>query len=626
VSGFVAQLNLDGVPVEGRPFERMAAWLACRGPDGQGRHVSRNAGLASALLKVTDESAHEEQPLTIDGRCWTVADARIDARDELIAELNAELNPPAPDTISNAATDVELISRAYQAWGEDCVSHLLGDFTFAVWDELRGRLFCARDHLGVKPCFYAQCGRTIVVSNTLDCVRLHPSVSGVLDESSVADFLLFGANQDVEATAFRDIRRLPPAHAITWSGHRARPHRYWTLPVEGPVAFRNSHDYVDRFRDLLRLATRDRLRSRGRVGVLMSGGLDSPALAATATGILREQRSGVAIHAVTSVYDRLVPDPERHYARLVAAHLNIPIRYDVRDDEISIADWHRVSVRTPEPVANPAAFVASVAFLRTLEPDTRVLLYGEGPDNALRYEWRPYVSHLLATRRLASLLRAFVDDAWWHPRVPLLSSLRQFATAGRQRTRWQEAFPVWLNESFAARQHCRDRWEARHRRQESPHTLRPFAYASFSDPGWQMLFDDCDVTGAAGHVEFRHPFLDLRLLRYLLALPAIPWCRNKLVIRRAMQSVLPRAVLRRKKASLAASPDLERVLASGFPRLAPSSGLGQYVDPGKIQSAPHTEVELRAALRPLGLNYWLQHLAAVNEENWHGTASASSRA
>ena len=92
----------------------------------------------------------------------------------------------------------------------------------------------------------------------------------------------------------------------------------------------------------------------------------------------------------------------------------------------------------------------------------------------------------------------------------------------------------------------------------------------------------------------------------MLSLPAMPWCRDKLIIRRSMRTALPDEVLRRKKTAIPVSPDFRRVMASGFPRLAPSPDLLRYVNPGKIPSVPGTSLELRATLRPLGLNYWLQ--------------------
>src|SRR5207344_3160791 len=119
--------------------------------------------------------------------------------------------------LSPDATDVELILRAYLVWGEDFVEHLLGDFAFAIWDGPKQRLFCARDHLGVKPFFYAQVGQKLIFSSSLDCIRQHPAVSDRLNDLAIADFLLFDLNQDKATTSFADIQRVPPAHSATFS-------------------------------------------------------------------------------------------------------------------------------------------------------------------------------------------------------------------------------------------------------------------------------------------------------------------------------------------------------------------------------------------------------------------------
>ena len=607
MSGIVAMVNLDGAAIDRRLLERMTDYLTFRGPDARSVHISGNAGLGHALLRVTDESAYERQPFTLDGRIWIVADARVDARDDLIAGLASR----DPDTCAAHATDVELIARAFAAWKEECVMHLLGDFAFVVWDEPRRRLFCARDHFGVKPLFYARVGPTIVISNTLECVRLHHQVSNDLNDLAIADFLLFGENQEHDTTSFRDIQRLPPAHCMTCSIDATRRRRYWTLRVDEPIHFKRAGDYTDRFMELMQHATRDRLRT-GSAGVLMSGGIDSTTLAAVARNLLRERPDGFHLQAFTSVYDELIPDSERHYAGLAAAHLNIPIRFDVRDHETSITRSDDLSVRTAEPVDNPAAFAAGIRFSKDAARWTRLFFYGEGPDNALLYEWQPYLSNLLSGKRYGRLVRALSYDLAMHPRVPLWTSIRQVA---RRRTpRRDEAFPAWLNDRLAARYRCRERWEAR-RRRTAPHPFRPRAYAAFSDTRWQSFFDFFDISGGLSHSETRHPFFDLRLLQYMLAVPAMPWCRSKLLIRRSMQGALPREVIRRKKTPLAASPDFTRVTRWGFPRLVPTPALSSYVDVEKMPSAPATEVEMRALLRPLGLNYWLRCLSSAGSED-----------
>ena len=105
------------------------------------------------------------------------------------------------------------------------MQHLRGDFAFAIWDARKKLLFCARDHFGVKPFYYSDLGELFLFSNTLDCLRLHPEVSDELNDAAIGDFLLFGLNCDAATTTFRDIRRLPAAHAMTsqlrWTAHAA---------------------------------------------------------------------------------------------------------------------------------------------------------------------------------------------------------------------------------------------------------------------------------------------------------------------------------------------------------------------------------------------------------------------
>src|SRR5205823_1523539 len=152
-----------------------------------------------------------------------------------------------------------------------------------------------------------------------------------------------------------------------------------------------------------------------------------------------------------------------------------------------IAEWDQVSVHTPEPVANPPAFLAGVAFLRKIVAPTRVLLYGEGPDDGLQYEWRRYVSHLLARRRLMPLLRAVADDLWRHPRVLFWSSIRQIAGARAHVKQWEPQYPDWLDEAFAARCRCKERWDAKQRPVPSSHPVRPRAYEGFRSVQLQGL-------------------------------------------------------------------------------------------------------------------------------------------
>jgi asparagine synthase (glutamine-hydrolysing) len=200
MSGFVGIVHLDGSPVDSRLLQQLTDCLSFRGPDAQGIWCDGPVGFGHALLQITSGTPLEKQPVQLDGRLWIIADARIDARAELIDSLKAKSR--AANSLSHSSLDAELILHAYDSWGEACVNHLLGDFSFAIWDTREKRLFCARDHFGVKPFFYAHVGSCFLFGNTLDCLRMHPSVSSDFNDLAIADFLLLDSNQDPATTSF----------------------------------------------------------------------------------------------------------------------------------------------------------------------------------------------------------------------------------------------------------------------------------------------------------------------------------------------------------------------------------------------------------------------------------------
>ena len=602
MSGIVGILNLDGAPVDRTLLRRMTDFMTFRGPDEQRIWMDGNVGFGHTLLRTTFESEHEHQPFTLDGKLWIVADARVDAQTDLIAKLNAR-----GEHVEPGATDVELLLRAYRTWGEDCVDHVLGDFAFAVWDGDRQRLFCARDHLGVKPFFYARVGQALIFSNTLDCIREHSAVSDKLNDLAIADFLLFDMNQDPATTSFADIQRIPPAHRATWSGGGMHINRYWTLPIDEPIFFKRADDYTDRFRELLDAAVSDRLRTN-KVAVLMSGGLDSTTIAATACKILRRRTSDADVRAYTTVMTGIDRN-ERFYAGLVAEHLKIPIQFLDRGPRIIDRDWNDIQIHTPQPVLDPTALTLWREQFRSVATFTRVLLYGEGPDSALKYEWKPYFSYLSRKRMFRRLAGDVCEHIIRHRRIPLLSTVPHLVKQWIKGDPWQLSFPGWFNEDFERRVGLRTRWVEPSSGLSSSHPLRPIGYRDLCLPNWQVCFEMVEAGERAVPIETRVPFMDLRLLRYMLAVPAIPWCRTKHIQRRAMQGALPSAVLRRRKSPLRNDPAWVGVRHTGLPPLEPARGLCDYIRCERVpRHAGDDMLSFRVNFRPYALNYWLQNL------------------
>jgi asparagine synthase (glutamine-hydrolysing) len=620
MSGIAGIVQLDGAPIDRSLINRMTVYLAFRGPDARGVWTGGEAGLGQSLLRTTEEAEHEQRPATLDGLVWITADARVDGRAELIRELRAGGRDCPAST-----TDPELILHAYGLWGERAVEHLIGDFSFAIWDSRERKLFCARDHFGVKPFFYAQAGGSLVFSNTLDCIRIAPGISDELDEQFIADLLLFEFSLDLHRTAFQAIRRLPPGHTLEASRGEVRIRRYWSLPVEGPIRYRRPEEYVEHFRELFEQAVEDRLRTR-RVVMQMSGGLDSTFVAAVAKKVFARSGQPFELSAETAVYDELFPDEERRYATMAAEALAIPIDCVPSDGYRLYERWQEALSR-PEPVHSPLA-VAGGDWLKRIASHARVTLTGLGGD--------PGFSSLLS-RHCRELVRQGRLDRL---ALDLARYLMEEGRASRMywRARWWRWFgrkdpdryyPKWLAPEFERRLDLRARYRWGRRPEVPAGAGRPEAYEALDPAFWAWLFEGYDPGSTSLSLEARHPFFDTRVLQYLLRLPTLPWCSDKKLLREAMRGLLPDQLRLRKKTPLGADPILASLRRYGLceaGEVQPEPELGRFVLWGKIPpiAAETDHGRLCVNLRPLSLNYWLKCKAVFVYNNQHKEGSRES--
>ena len=579
---------------------RMTAAIAYRGPDERRTWVGPSVALGHTLLRATIESAHEQQPASLDGEVWITADVRLDDRSSLISRLQSEGR-----TALASSDDAQLILHAYHVWEEKCVAHLFGDFAFAIWDGRRRRLFCARDHFGVKPFYYARVNGALIVSNTLDCVRLHPQVRGELNDAAIRDFLAFGCNQDPTTTTFADIRRLPAAHTLTYAEDRVTLKRYWAVPTDGYVRYRSRGQYVEHFTHVLRAAVGDRMRT-APVSVWMSGGLDSTAIAAIAQQQLVSSGQGDQLRAHTIVYDTLFPDAERDYARLAAESLGIRSRFFAADDYAPFDGWHALK-NLPEPSNDPFAAMRAEQ-LKEVAADSRVLLSGEGGDEVF---WSSFLVDLVGRMPTLELgrdvLRCLIVRR--RPGVGIRAKFRRI----RRPPSSGACYPQWLKRNFAepvsvgARGGDRDATEP-----AAAHPLRAEAHHRLSTAPWSWYFESCDAGVTRLPVEIRFPFLDLRVVKYLLAIPPLPWCVDKHLLRVAMRGRLPDRIRVRPKSALAGDPLLAHLNRGEDPwrdRFAPAHYLARCVDLAALaRLRSRQESDPWQDVRPLCLNHWLKRV------------------
>jgi asparagine synthase (glutamine-hydrolysing) len=539
----------------------LASELRFRAPDGDGSWTAPGVVLAHALFTTSSRDA-EPQPLVRDDLA-IVADARLDIDP-------AELDP------RSSATDASVILAAYERWGTAAPEHLSGEFSFAIWDQKRRRLFCARDVFGVKPFYYSMNARQLVFSNTLSVVKRR--ASDALNETTIGDFFLFAFNQNLETTSFHDICRLPPGHSLLYDAGGKTILRFASVEPARPVRYRRPSDYLEHFEELFQRAVRNRLPN-GRVSILLSGGLDSPSVAFEA----KASKPDIDLHGFTAVYDRIFPDEERHYASLVSSRLAVPITFLPADDFGLYANWPDWSRRQIELSDQPLSSVYE-ALLRAAARHSRVALTGNGSDPVMLR--RPnYLVDLLRRFRFLRFGREAMLYFVIHHRVPALGVRTWLRWMIRREPPLKAEFPSWIDPDFAKRLRLRERWEEINTPTRAP-VERQEAWEMTTSPFWTWLFEHDDPGSTGVLLELRSPFFDAHLVRYLLALPPMPWFGNKDLLRAMLLGHVPEAIRLRRKTPLQADPVVAR-LREHFPwsELLQSDEVRPFVNGPAVEAA-----------------------------------------
>jgi asparagine synthase (glutamine-hydrolysing) len=357
---------------------RMSRLIAHRGPDGQGGwiHPRGHVGLAHRRLAIIDlDTGH--QPMTDGSGNWIVFNGEI----YNYLELRAQLGP----THLRTTSDTEVILRAYERWGTACLDRLRGMFAFALWDEARGRLFCARDRFGMKPFYYATVDGTFHFAS--EAKALLPFLPGIeTDPDALKDYLAFQACLDGK-TLFRGIRELPAAHELLVGPGEPRIRRYWN--VEFNLDFdRSPASFDEELRARMIDSVDVHLRADVPVGTYLSGGLDSSIVASLAADLRPGQLPGfVGSFPLGPEYD------ERPYAREVAASKAM----ELHEVSITVDDFiehiGRVIYHLDYPAAGPGSF-SQYMVSELAARHRKVVLGGQGGDEMFGGYTRYLVAYL----------------------------------------------------------------------------------------------------------------------------------------------------------------------------------------------------------------------------------------
>ncbi|MDZ4771161.1 MAG: asparagine synthase-related protein [Chloroflexota bacterium] len=613
MSGILAVLNLDGRPITEGTLDASIARIAYRGREHQDTWTAPDGTvmMSASLQAVTRTDRREAQPVTLEG-VTLIADALLLARPDLIAALRQAGRSVTPDVPNSV-----LILHAYLTWGVDCLSRLTGEFALIAWDARARTLFAAHDPMRVRELFYAALPDTLIVSNELMAIMKHPSVSGALDEGAVGDFLMFGLvdRHDKSVTFFRDARRLLPAHWLraNTDSQKITFQRYWDFPMDAPMRrSAKPEDDVAAFRALFRQVIRERVEDIDRVTVLMSGGLDSTSVAAMITSLIQAGEVAAQVSAVSMVYDRIVPDTEAPFAKSAARFLDMPI-------ELFTADDYAMTAPPPARIDPLQDFTGPLIFdlERALVERGTLAFSGNGGDEILT------VTPLYKVLLRHSLPEAAALFLWLWRFTGKRPRFDGFGTYARELLRFGRraaaevpsyGYPTWFNPEFERRAGLPARFQVpwsytldgMHRTQpEVPLYVRLGKWANRTEFSFPKPYTALYLT---------MPFVDVRLVHFAMTMPPAPWNRRKLMLRQAMEGMLPPDVLKRPKtaAPLSLIPQMALPGVAWIDTWQPMPEFEQYVRREAIPPVFGTESLERAGIdtRPLFFNEWLRAMRA----------------
>lgn len=546
-------------PVDAAVLRRMCDVMAHRGPDDDGFYLQGRVGLGMRRLSIIDLTTGHQPISNEDGTLWIVFNGEIYNHAQLREQLQARGHQ------YRTHSDTETIVHLYEEYGRDCVQHLRGMFAFAIWDTRTRRLFVARDRLGIKPLYYRLTSDNFVFGSEIKVVLAYPDVRREFHRAGLPEYLAFGYLSG-EETFYRGIRKLMPGHTLELEeGKEPKIAPYWDLTLNQSDSSHSESYYIQTYREMLEQAVNSHLMSDVPLGVFLSGGVDSSAVAALMTKIRQAPVETFSVGYAEHAYSELP------YARIVAKHLN-SVHHEVlltREgffDSLPKLIWHE-----DEPITWPSS-VSLYIVAQLARQRVKVVLTGEGSDETLG-----------GYSRYAFTLKNAAMDRYYRGLVPdaLRRGIRQFiaessllhATTRRKLSHtflgldgnsWASFYfdnffsafnehdqSALLNPDLAAEltpgsayRDVMDYWE-----RSSGDLLGRLLYTDIKTYLVELLMKQDNMSMAAS-IESRVPFLDHVLVEFATNIPRrfqLKGLSGKHVLKKAVEDLLPHSILYRPK-------------------------------------------------------------------------------
>lgn len=609
MSGIAGILELQG-PSDAASetgIRKMLSVMRYRGPDGS--NVVVRPGSAFGYLSLVSTPFHCPQPLQL-AEHTIIADARLDERQRLSRQLGVPVQ----------TSDPELILRAYLRWKEQCVAHLSGDFSFVVVSQ--AGIFCARDHLGVKPFYYSELDGNFVFASEARPVRAVTRSS--INELRIADFLVYPLEHvDTTSTFYEGVFRLPAASTLTITSRGSSIYHYWNPSNEQSPLYQGEQACIEAFSEQLEAAVRDRVTDHGVTAMGLSGGVDSTTLIGVARSL------GNRVETFSTVSGPGVPCLESGFIRRAVAEMGLDATL-LGPDAMSamIDEVYRQFGHMQEPfdysmiqmmllyraghLAGHRSMIDGVEgdMLYSLSSNYPSMLYREGKI------LQGVQEALLAAKRGndTSYPRALWTSIRQLGAPRFLARLKQSVQRSVQRNvqrnvQQKELDETLINRGFAAKTETLSRLENMMQMHTGARDTREIHRREVMHPALPVALERYDRVAALSGIEPRHPLVDKRLVELSLMLPAhmkVQRGWSKYILRKVSEELIPQSISWRKdksENSWLCYELLEEHKGACIETFVHESGdlLGPYVKPEGIRSILYGDM-----LPLFGLAKWLQ--------------------
>jgi asparagine synthase (glutamine-hydrolysing) len=549
--GICGFLNIDGSPAQQSVIERMNETLIHRGPDDRGIFLKGPVALGHRRLSIID-LARGHQPMALPGEPYQIV-----YNGEIYNHAKIRQQLPFPTDQYRTNCDTETILAAYHTQGIALLSGLRGMFAFAIYDERANSLLLARDRLGIKPLYYYQSPTLFAFASEIKSLLAHPEISADFNVDQLPLLLSLKYSLD-EQTFFRGILKLLPGHAMRVAAEGAHIFKYWDVCFEPKSHFESIDDAADAFREKFVDSVETRLMADVPLGVFLSGGIDSSAIASVMSKLVDDPIKAFSVSFEVDGYSEL------SFSRMVANSVGADVREVVIAPQNWWEAWPKLVYHEDEPIAHPASiplyYVSALA-----ATEVKVVLTGEGADELMAgYErylqtlWNLELSKYVpsgvrtAARRILDMLperfpfkrKAVRTSLYLSSDIDsiFLDNYAAFSRAGLMRILREEHRTSSLGSIYA-------QFSRLMALSGAEHLLDQLLYADIKTYLVELLMKQ-DQMSMSASIESRVPFLDHHLVEFICALPVefkLKGFVTKRILRLALADMIPQQILTRSK-------------------------------------------------------------------------------